>query len=359
MREGVSSGRAASTVTHWSQWRVLCSELGLDPFLEAFPHKIAILQIFLHRVRSGELAANGDKVRARSAEDYLRSVAQTFLSVGKDDPRLNTAQAIDFRITRMLQAWKKQDPPPKRVKPIPITVIKRLCEVAEQLPPDSHHLRAIADMIIIAFFYLLRPGEYTDSPSSDTTPFTLGDVQLFQGQRRLDLQSATDEELLRASAASLTFTTQKNGIPGEVIRLGRSGAAYCCPTLAIVRRVLHLRANGAPLSTPLARAFTSVGSRPVTPSQITQHLRMAVQYLGTDLGFLSSEISARSLRAGGAMALLVSDVDTDMIRLLGRWRSDEMFRYLHLTADPITKDFAHRMLSADYTLVPGQLVPSH
>ena len=86
---------------------------------------------------------------------------------------------------------------------------------------------------------------------------------------------------------------------------------------------------------------------------------MAVQYLGTDLGFLSSEISARSLRAGGAMALLVSDVDTDMIRLLGRWRSDEMFRYLHLTADPITKDFAHRMLSADYTLVPGQLVPSH
>lgn len=258
----------------------------------------------------------------------------------------------------MLAAWKKEDPPPKRVKPIPIAVIKRLCEIAQQLPAASHHLKAIADMIIIAFFYLLRPGEYTDS-ASDTTPFTLADVQLFVGHRRLNLNTATDEELFGATAASLTFTTQKNGIPGEVIRLGRSGDAFCCPTLAIVRRVVHLRAHGAPPTTPLARTFTQSGTRSVTPKDITHHLRAAVQFLGTDLGFLPDEISARSLRAGGAMALLVSDIDTDMIRLMGRWRSDEMFRYLHLTADPITKNFARRMLSADYTIAPGQLVPCH
>ena len=59
------------------------------------------------------------------------------------------------------------------------------------------------------------------------------------------------------------------------------------------------------------------------------------------------------------MALLVSNVDTDMIQLLGRWRSDEMFRYLHLTAEPITKDFARLMFSADYTITTGQLVPSY
>ena len=232
VRQGVSSGRAAGTVTHWRKWTEFCSELGLDPFLEAFPDKIAVLQVFLLRVRSGELAANKDKIRARSAEDYLRSVAQTFLSVGKDDPRLNSAQAIDFRINRMLSAWKKVDPPPNRVKPIPITVIRRLCEIAQALPSDSHHLRAIADMIIIAFFFLLRPGEYTDS-NSDTTPFTFGDVQLFLGPRRLDLLQSTEEELLRATAASLTFTLQKNGVPGEVIRLGRTGQPFCCPTLAL------------------------------------------------------------------------------------------------------------------------------
>jgi hypothetical protein len=363
VRKGVCSGRAQGTITHWGAWRLFCGELGLDPFLKTFENKIPFLQVFLERVRSGELAAKGDKIKSRSTEDYLRSVAQTFLSVGEDDPRLNTANKIDFRIQRMLQAWKKQDPPPNRVKPIPIAVIRRICAIAKALPPNSALLQAIADMIIIAFFFLLRPGEYTDSPSSDTTPFTLGDVQLFIGPRRLNIATASDAELLQARSASLTFTTQKNGVPNEVIKLGRSGDNFCCPTLAIVRRVIHLRSNHAPPSTPLARAYVQTGTRcstrSVTPSLITSTLRDAVTFLGTDLGFLPSEVSARSLRAGGAMALLVSKVDTDMIQLLGRWRSDEMFRYLHLTAEPITKEFARLMLTADYTISPGQLVPSH
>ncbi len=59
------------------------------------------------------------------------------------------------------------------------------------------------------------------------------------------------------------------------------------------------------------------------------------------------------------MALLVSGIDTDIIQLLGHWRSDEMFRYLHLTAEPITRDLASRMLCADYTMAPTQLVLCH
>ena len=37
---------------------------------------------------------------------------------------------------------------------------------------------------------------------------------------------------------------------------------------------------------------------------------------------------------GGAVALLCADVDGDHIRMIGRWRSDEMYRYLHLQAQP-------------------------
>ena len=47
---------------------------------------------------------------------------------------------------------------------------------------------------------------------------------------------------------------------------------------------------------------------------------------------LPADVSARSLRAAGAMALLCADVDSDRIRLLGRWQSDQMFRYLHVQA---------------------------
>jgi hypothetical protein len=58
------------------------------------------------------------------------------------------------------------------------------------------------------------------------------------------------------------------------------------------------------------------------------------------------------------MALLCAHVDTDVIRLLGRWRSDEMLRYLHVQAEPIMRDFLQRMLAGGaFTLLPNQDVP--
>ena len=358
--QGVSSGRAAASIGQWQKWIDYCDELGLDPFLEAFEDKVPILQVFLHRVRIGELAAKGNQVKSRSAEDYLRAVAQAFLGMGANDPRLNAALKTDFRISRMLAAWKKQDPPANRVKPVPVAVIRHIAAVAARLPPGNEKLCAAADMIIIAFFFLLRPGEYTDS-KSDTTPFTLGDVQLFLGPRRLDLATASDAELSLARAVSLTFTTQKNGVENEVIKMGLSGDLRVCVVRAVTRRVCHLRSHNAPATTPLARVYTGVGRRTqsVTPALISKTLRDAVAWMGRDLGFLPGDVSARSLRAAGAMALLVGKVDPDIIQILGRWRSDEMFRYLHLSAEPIMKGFAAKMLNADYTIAPSQLVPCH
>ena len=128
---------------------------------------------------------------------------------------------------------------------------------------------------------------------------------------------------------------------------------------AIARRIIHLRTNNAPLSTPLSRVFNGTTIQRVTSKLITSTLRDAVTFIGFDLGFTKNEVSARSLRAGGATALLCAKVDPDVIQLLGRWRSDEMVRYLHLSAEPIMKDFAKRMLEADYRLAPNQLVPMH
>ena len=59
------------------------------------------------------------------------------------------------------------------------------------------------------------------------------------------------------------------------------------------------------------------------------------------------------------MALLCANVDTDMIRLMGRWQSDVMLRYLHLQAQPVMNKFANKMLTGGhYVLQPGQDVPA-
>ena len=58
----------------------------------------------------------------------------------------------------MLAAWKKEDPPAHRVKPVPVLVIRHIATVAAHLPPGNEKLRAASEMIITAFFFLLRPG---------------------------------------------------------------------------------------------------------------------------------------------------------------------------------------------------------
>jgi hypothetical protein len=45
------------------------------------------------------------------------------------------------------------------------------------------------------------------------------------------------------------------------------------------------------------------------------------------------------------MALLCAQVDSDVIKLVGRWQSDQMLRYLHLQAYPKMKSFAKLMIT--------------
>ena len=194
---------------------------------------------------------------------------------------------------------------------------------------------------------------------SESTPFEFKDVQLFQGQRRLDLLTASDEALMAATFASLTFDKQKNSVRGEVIGQGKSGDPYLCPVKSLVRRIIHLRQHNASQSTPLATAYTSSqNSTGITSTQLTEALKLAVRFLGPSLGFLPEDVTSRSLRAAGANALLCGGVDTDVIRLIGRWRSDEMLRYLHTQAGPVMRDFSRKMLSGgSFTLIPNQMVP--
>ncbi|KAL7562531.1 hypothetical protein ACA910_008237 [Epithemia clementina (nom. ined.)] len=83
---------------------------------------------------------------------------------------------------------------------------------------------AVANAIGIAFFFLLRPGEYTGT-TTDNTPFRLADIQVAIGSRHLPWHTALTANLLAATSVSYTFTSQKNGVHGEVINHSCSGHA--------------------------------------------------------------------------------------------------------------------------------------
>jgi hypothetical protein len=167
-------------------------------------------------------------------------------------------------------------------------------------------------MIILAFFFLLWPGGYTNN---NKTPFYLKDVQLFIGPCSLNLQTLSTAKLAQARFRSLTFIDQKNGICGKVIGQALTGNSFVCPVKALVRRILHLRSHNAPSTTPLSWVFNT--SSRVTPSIITTTLRDSVQYLGPNFRFLPPKVSTRSLWAAGVRALLLAQVDPDVICLIG------------------------------------------
>ncbi|EJK75874.1 hypothetical protein THAOC_02391 [Thalassiosira oceanica] len=217
-KKGVSAGRAAAgDDTAWGQWLKLATELAFGPFLEAIEDKIPILQW-----------------------------------VSQAHPWHDDSRKTSYRLSKMISAWKKEDPPPNRVKPIPVQVLRSIAYLARDSNRDFN--KATMDMIMIAFYFMLRPGEYTvDGSAEESMPFRLTDVQLFIRQTRIDLFMATDEARIRcATSASLAFTDRK------MVSTAKSSAsdAAAMPSSASPQS-LCLRAHNTDPTTLLATVCTT------------------------------------------------------------------------------------------------------
>ena len=355
-RSGITAQRASAHDKHWDRWTEFLAEHDLQP--DNLQDPIPLLQVFGHRYRDGRIAPSGEQVKSRTVEDAIRAVGQTYASMGAVDPRLNHHGKIDFRLTRQLRSYKKTDQPPIRVKPVPILLILHIMRMAHTIHPTTS-TTAVADMIAIAFFFLLRPGEYTGT-TTDDQPFLLRDVCLHLGQLQLDTQTAPIPQLWAATSVTYVFTTQKNGICNEVLSHGRSGDPLVCPVRATIRRIIHHRQHNSPSTTPLASFYSDRTQRliRIKADDITKQLRAAATIHFNTTGIKAEEISARSLRAGGAMAMLMGDIDFDVIEMIGRWHGDSMMRYLHLQAQPVKKQMAKTMFNnGQYSFLPTDTVP--
>ena len=125
-----------------------------------------------------------------------------------------------------------------------------------------------------------------------------------------------------------------------------SDNSLMCPKSALFLRVLYLRVQGADPYQNLAtfkRGFCWVN---ITPIDISRTLNDTVRFLGPSLVFAPKDVSARYFLAAVAMALLFSGVETNIIKLVGCWRSDEMIRYLRMQADTLVRNFANIMVQS-------------
>ena len=117
------------------------------------------LQVYGARVRSGKSSKSGNPVRSQTVAEELRQVGQTIALMGAQDPRFDRQGNITLPLQRQLRGYTKEDDPPTRKKPIPFEILTRL---HKNILTDTHAspaLKAIADMVCIAVFFLMRPGE--------------------------------------------------------------------------------------------------------------------------------------------------------------------------------------------------------
>ena len=123
-RAGLLSATRAAADATWRQWTTLCQDLHVDPFLQEVDDPVAILQVYAHRVRTGQASRSGNAVRAGTVSTSLREVGQAMALLGTRDPRLNQHGRIDLRLSRQLRSYSRVDPPSTRVKPIPIGLLQ-------------------------------------------------------------------------------------------------------------------------------------------------------------------------------------------------------------------------------------------
>ena len=144
-----------------------------------------------------------------------------------------------FALKRQFQSYKKEDPPPTHVEPLPVELIELVVQAcrASNTAKDA----CIADVITIGFFFLCCPGEHM--VTSDNKPFTLSNVQFYKDDKLVPIQSS--KFLHTADFLTLTFNTQKKGVKGKWIGHRRSTSATICPILAVAHRVAHLNLHKA------------------------------------------------------------------------------------------------------------------
>jgi hypothetical protein len=194
----------------------------------------------------------------------------------------------------------------------------------------------------MAFYFLLRVGEYTLPPEHRTTrtvQFRICDIRFWQGQTLLPPTS--DAAILAgASSVTLIMDNQKNGQRGDVIHQEAVKADFC-PVRSTAARVSAIMAQDLPLTTPIS--FVQPGIH-VHPPHILHAVRRGAQLAKlTDSGYSLSRIGAHSLRASGAMALWLSGHGPEAIMKLGRWRTQTFLTYIHAQIAELTRGTSTKM----------------
>ena len=251
----------------------------------------------------------------------------------------------------MMAGLRKWDKPTKKKLPVEVDVVELLCNLG-QLPTASTKDAVVGDWSLIAFYYLLRIGEYSEKDarqeSKQTVEFRMKDVTFFEfdakGRLRQMPRNASDERIGRAAGATLRLSNQKNGWKNACIFHFHNGDDVTSPTRALGRRYCHIRAHSSDKDEKLSAYFVRGVRYHLKAGMISNALKAAAGALKYELrGIPIEDIDTHSLRAGGANALSLNGYSDREIQKMGRWRGETFKEYIREGLSTFSKGMSHAM----------------
>ena len=145
---------------YWTHWKAYTRCFKVDPFLQNIDNseKMVIITAFAARVRSG-CYGKGKVVRVSTVKKALAAIAKTIELAGEPSPIHKAEKAYKVPVARLIEGYTRQDPPSTPQLALPVTVVNHMHKLAYR--SWNSIKRATSDLATIAFYYLLRTGEYT------------------------------------------------------------------------------------------------------------------------------------------------------------------------------------------------------
>jgi hypothetical protein len=213
----------------------------MDPYLQGVQYtcKVRVLTGFAARVRQGYYG-RGKRVASGTVVSTITAVGQEIaLACGTNPTKITGSEKLLPRLPQILDGWRKEDPPTTKQLPVEADVPELLLERGRI--GYSEIDQAIGDLTLIAFYYLLRIGEYTikgkQNETKQTVQFKYEDITFFKknvaGQLRCLSHDAPADLITPADGATMKLDNQKNGWKGVCIYQEANGEVYLCPVRAL------------------------------------------------------------------------------------------------------------------------------
>jgi hypothetical protein len=264
-----------------------------------------------------------------------------------------------------MKGWDKEDPHTTKKLPVEVDVPELLVKWGSMSGASARD-KATGDLTLIAFYYLLRVGEYTVKESRNetkqTVQFKMEDITFFHrdttGKLRRLGRHSPQELILTAVGANLKIDNQKNGHKGVCIHHEANGEPICCPVRALGRRYIHIRDNmDEDWKTPLSACWEDDMTRgDVTDKDISRSLKAAAQALDypASRGIPIQRVDTHSLRGGGANALSLNGYSDTQIQKMGRWTGESFKEYIRSELAEFSSGMSRAMHKViGYTVVSG------